>query len=284
MTSSTLDPIGSSAAAQHPAADIICLGTQGWFYKDWVGPFYPPRTQPSEYLSLYSRVFQAVELDTTFYGPPRPETVCAWRDSTPDGFVFAAKMPKLITHDKRLVDTDADLVEFLTALQLLGPKLGPILVQLPPSLATSARADLERFVRDLPTDFRYAVEFRHPSWASAETFDFLREHRLAWTIVDLEGLPSEPAVTTDFTYVRWLGHRPDVKRLNRIQIDRSADLQDWARQLDRIARHVQRIYGFMNNHYAGHSPASLRDLQECLGIPTVQPSQVWGTPALFESC
>src|ERR1019366_6104721 len=102
------------------------LGCQGWHYKDWVGGFYPPGTPPSAYLAFYARIFDTVELDTTFYGPPRRETVRLWDEMTPDGFQFAAKMPKAITHDKRLAEAEADLVEFLTAMQGLGSTLGPI--------------------------------------------------------------------------------------------------------------------------------------------------------------
>ncbi len=237
------------------------LGTQGWSYKDWVATFYPPNTPPRDYLDFYSRIFDVVEIDTTFYGPPKPDTVRAWDAATPAGFEFAAKMPRIITHDRKLHDAGHDLLEFLEAMEPLGAKLGPILIQLPPSFDYGERAALEEFLPLLPDEFRYAVEFRHPSWLRHETRSLLEERRLAWTVIDLHYMPQDTTVTTDFTYVRWLGNREDIKRLDRIQIDRSEDIDAWAEQLERIARRVQRIYGFMNNHYAGHSPGSVADLK-----------------------
>ena len=239
----------------------IRLGTQGWHYKDWVGAFYPPGTPPSAYLPFYSRVFDAVELDTTFYGPPRPETIRLWDETTPENFRFAAKMPRTITHDKRLIDTEADLVEFLTVMQGLGSKLGPILIELPPSFEASEVHSLKRFLEILPEEFRYSVEFRHKSWHNHDTAELLRRHRIGWTVIDLHHLALDIRLTADFSYLRWLGNRRDITKLNLVQIDRSRDLEDWARRLDEIAEKVQRVYGFMNNHYAGHSPASVREPQ-----------------------
>ncbi|HEV3309221.1 MAG TPA: DUF72 domain-containing protein, partial [Chloroflexota bacterium] len=180
------------------------LGTQGWAYKDWVGGFYPPGTPASRYLEFYSRVFDTVELDTTFYGPPRAETVRSWFDSTPDDFVFAAKMPGIITHERRLVGTEADLVEFLDAVSLLGSKLGPLLVQLPPSFTFEEMSSLSKFLAILPEEFSYAVELRHESWLHPDTAKLLAEHHVAWTIIDLHYMPKTVHLTCDFTYVRWL--------------------------------------------------------------------------------
>jgi|SRR5579884_643545 len=251
------------------------LGTQGWSYKDWVGTFYPPGSSASGFLSFYSRVFDAVEIDTTFYGPPRPQTVREWDAATPDGFEFTAKMPRIITHDRKLHDAGHDLLEFLEAMYPLGDKLGPILVQLPPSLDYGERQTLLDFLELFPEEFRYSVEFRHPSWIREETVELLHERRLAWTIVDLHSMPRHVALTTDFTYLRWLGNRADVQKLDRIQIDRSVELDQWAVKLETIARRVQRIYGFMNNHYAGHSPASVGDLKARLDLPHIPPASLW---------
>jgi uncharacterized protein YecE (DUF72 family) len=247
------------------------LGTQGFAYRDWVGVFYPEGTGASRYLDLYSSVYDTVELDTTFYGAPRPETIRSWHDSTPENFCFTAKMPKIITHDLRLVNAERDLVEFLTAMEEFKEKLGPIVIQMPPSFSSLERASLEKFAAILPEEFRYTVELRHRSWLTPETEDLLREHRLAWTLIDLHGMPKAINLTTDFTYVRWLGNRSDVSRLNKIVVDRSDDLAQWAVELDRIAERVRRIYGYMNNHYAGHSPASLNALRSAMGMAPVGP-------------
>jgi uncharacterized protein YecE (DUF72 family) len=256
------------------------LGTQGFAYKDWLGVFYPAGTPATEYLRFYSRVFDTLELDTTFYGPPRSEVVESWRESTPDDFVFSAKMPRTITHDKRLVAAEPELVEFLTAIQALGPKLGPILIQLPPSFTRAEAASLAAFAEILPEEFRYAVELRHPSWLVPSTADILERHRLAWTVIDLVSMPHAVHLTADFAYVRWLGNREDVKRLNQVVVDRLTDFDRWSVELDHISRKVQRIYGYVNNHYAGHSPASVNDLKRRVGQQPVQPESLWDQQTL----
>ena len=251
------------------------LGTQGFGYRDWVGPFYPDGTTSADFLSFYSQVFDTVELDTTFYGPPRPAIVRDWRDSVSEGFVFSAKMPKAITHEKRLVGAEPDLVEFLTAMLELGSKLGPILVQLPPTFSHDEVDTFIRFARILPEEFRYAVEFRHPSWLTPESASILSEHRLAWANIDLFGMPRDVRVTSDFSYVRWLGRRSDVRRLNRVVIDRSDDFDHWSQELDRISARLQRIYGYVNNHYAGHSPASVNEIRSRMRLAVVEPQSLW---------
>jgi uncharacterized protein YecE (DUF72 family) len=245
----------------------IYLGTQGWGYKDWLGSLYPAGTRSQDYLAIYAQHFGAVELDTTFYGTPRPASVDAWNRSTPDDFQFTAKIPRIITHDRRLVQAEPDFVEFLSAMQALGPKLGPLLLQFPPDFTSQERPALERFFQVLPDDFRFAAEFRHRSWLEEETYDLLRRHNVAWTVIDLNYMPKHVEITTDFVYVRWLGDHKKITRMDATQIDRRGELDTWAEVLDEVARHVQRIYGFANNHYSGHSPADIRHLISRLGVP-----------------
>lgn len=242
------------------------LGTQGWSYKDWVGALYPARTPAREYLSHYSQVFDAVELDTTFYGTPSVDRVRLWKESTPADFQFTAKTPRIVTHDRRLVDAQADFGEFLEVMSHLGTKLGAILIQLPPDFTTDERPAMEGFVRALPSDFRFAIEFRHRSWLSEETYDLLRLHRVAWTMIDLVYMPKRIECTADFTYVRWLGDRRQIQRVHETQIDRTPDLDAWAEQLENVAHSLERVYGFVNNHYSGHSPADVRFLKRRLGL------------------
>lgn len=245
----------------------IWLGTQGWGYKDWVGAFYPPETKARDYLSVYAQSFNAVELDTTFYAAPRLSQVEAWRDATPDDFQFTAKTPRAVTHDRHLVNAQEEMSEFLDAIRGLGDKLGAVLLQLPPDFTWDEREALWSFLAGLPSDIRFAAEFRHRSWLQDETLERLREANVAWTAADLHYMPRILEVTSDIVYVRWLGNRKQIERLHAVQIDRTADLDRWAEQLDEVARRVQRIYGFANNHYSGHAPADIRYLRTALGLP-----------------
>jgi uncharacterized protein YecE (DUF72 family) len=252
---------------------MILLGTQGWGYTAWRGRFYPESARQSDFLRLYAERFPVVELDTTFYGVPSEKTIRGWDASTPDGFEFTAKMPRAITHDRGLVDCTAEVDEFVSALSLLGPKLGAILIQLPPSFTSVEWVALEGFLSQLPDGPRYAIEFRHRSWLHDRTYDLLEHHSIAWTMIDLPYMPRVVRTTADFAYVRWLGdHKRDVFK-DPVRLDRHEDLEAWAEKLDEVARNVQRVYGFANNHYSGHSPDDIHYLQRLLGIESDQ-SQV----------
>jgi uncharacterized protein YecE (DUF72 family) len=247
------------------------LGTQGWSYKDWIGSFYPSGTRNEDFLSTYATIFDAVELDTTFYGTPTASRIDKWSSATPDEFRFTAKLPRAITHDRRLVDADEELEGFVDVMVRLGDKLGPLLIQLPPDFTTDERPPLERFLSLLPEGVGFAAEFRHRSWLNDETYELLRAHGVAWTMIDWRYLPIVPELTTDFSYVRWLGRREDIERVHATQIDRRERLDSWAETLDSVARRVERVYGFVNNHYSGHSPADVRYLRRSLGLPETVP-------------
>jgi uncharacterized protein YecE (DUF72 family) len=250
----------------------IYLGTQGWSYKDWIGSFYAPGTRNEDFLSTYATIFDAVELDTTFYGTPTASRIDKWNASTPDDFQFTAKLPRSITHDRRLVDAEEELAEFVEVMTRLRDKLGPLLIQLPPDFKIDERPALERFLSHLPEGVSFAAEFRHRSWLNDETYDLLRAHGVAWTMIDWRYLPIVTELTTDFSYVRWLGRREDIERVHATQIDRRARLDTWAETLDSVAHRVERVYGFVNNHYSGHSPADVRYLRRSLGLPETLPS------------
>jgi uncharacterized protein YecE (DUF72 family) len=251
----------------------ILLGTQGWSYPDWVGPFYPPATRQADFLTVYSQVFRTVELDTTFYGVPRPATVEGWRRRTPDDFEFTAKLPQRITHQKRLVDVQPELNEFLDVMKLLGEKLGPLLVQLPPDFRNGPDEfrQVDQFIQLLPPGQLFAIEFRHRSWAKEELLGLLSERRICWCINDLPYLPKRVEVTGDFSYLRWMGDHRRIERFAGTQIDRTGEYDAWAETLRELSAQVTRIYGYFNNHYAGHSPASVREMQRRLDQPVSAP-------------
>ncbi|MBI4541798.1 MAG: DUF72 domain-containing protein [Gemmatimonadetes bacterium] len=268
-------------------AGTILLGTQGWNYTAWVGPFFPEHSRPADFLRLYARAFGTVEVDSTFYAIPPAKTVRGWADRVPGNFVFALKMPQEITHERRLADSAGILARFTERARLLGSKLGPILIQLGPDFGPDRRGPFEAFLALLPRDLRFAVEFRRAGWLARPLLSLLAEHRVALALVEgpwirrerMLKLSEEP--TADFTYVRWMG--PDRRTLDysRVQADRSEELGLWAAALAKLAARVTAVYGYFNNHFQGHSPHSARTMQQLLGQRPVEPWQLADQTELF---
>lgn len=236
---------------------ILYLGTQGYAYKDWVGNFYPTSAPPDEYLSFYVEHFRAVELDSTFYGVPQPATVRAWYDLTPPDFVFTAKFPRRLTHATHLSIDDARA--FLDVMHGLREKCGPLLLQFAPDFGPDRAAELDRFLGELPRTFRYAVEFRHAGWNQTH-WDMLTRQRIALCLHDLHFPARAAPVTTNFTYVRWLGNRTQLTKFNRVQIDRGKEQAWWSEVLRKQLGQGQDVYGFVNNCWSGHAPTSAQQL------------------------
>jgi uncharacterized protein YecE (DUF72 family) len=265
----------------------IRLGAQGWNYDAWVGPFYPTGTRSAAYLSTYGRAFDTVEVDSTFYAVPPAKTVKGWGERVPSGFRFALKLPQEITHENRLRNSADVLALFTDRARLLGDKLGPILIQLGPDFAPVELPALAGFLPTLPRDLNFAIEFRQRGWIHDGIIALLAEHRVALTLTDARWIPRKTMLalaerpTADFAYVRWMGPNRDIVDYSRIQIDRSRELEAWALVLPALARRVQTVYGYVNNHFAGHSPASLRELQGLLHLPTVAPDDLGEQMRLF---
>jgi uncharacterized protein YecE (DUF72 family) len=260
----------------------VRLGVQGFSPKDWVGTFYPPKFPPRQFLPFYAQVFDTVEVNSTFYAIPSTSTVRSWATRTPPEFTFTCKMPQEITHDKRLLGAEERLSIFLSKMRLLENKLGPIVIQFPRSFARRFEENLLDFLPLLPQDMRFAIEFRSQSWNDGATFDLLREFNVAWCINDWQDLPPVIETTTDFAYLRLVGFHREFKYLGQVQKDRSKELASWASTLEGLAKRVERIYVYVNNHYAGHAPATVQQLQELLGLPTVDPRSLWPQePDLF---
>jgi uncharacterized protein YecE (DUF72 family) len=243
------------------------LGTQGWSYDSWVGSFYPPGTSSDAWLAAYATEFNTVELDTTFYAVPRASTVTGWYGRTPVEFRFAAKFPQKITHEKQLVACRAETVAFLDAMAGLGEKLGPLLLQMPPSFSAGQVDALSTFMHDLPAGFRYALEVRHRSWLTKEMLpsllDILQKQGVALCLVQHAWMPKLDEITAPFTYVRWLGRREDIPDTDysHVRINRDNQIVTWAERIAGYLRAGITVYGYFNNHYQGHSPASVRALQ-----------------------
>jgi uncharacterized protein YecE (DUF72 family) len=265
----------------------IRLGTQGWNYAGWVGPFYPSGTRPRDFLKLYSRGLDTVEVDSTFYAIPAASTVRGWVERTPEGFTFSLKVPRDITHEQRLVGTDALFDEFTDRARELGPKLGPILIQLGPDFAPSERSALQRFLARLPPDLRFAVEFRQRGWINEETHSLLTDHQVALALTEGKWIPREWALsllrrpTADFHYLRWMGEHDEIVDFSQVQVDRSAELREWADAMAELPSLGFTVYGYVNNHFSGHSPATVRALLRLLGEKPVAPEELGDQISLF---
>ncbi|MBI1798289.1 MAG: DUF72 domain-containing protein [Candidatus Eisenbacteria bacterium] len=261
----------------------VLLGTQGWSYSDWIGVFYPPGAKPEHYLPFYSQVFDTVELDTTFYDAPKVAIARSWGKRVPGSFRFAAKVPRAITHDRRLAATAAEFESFVRSLDPLGEKLGPLLIQLPAEFTRdeSTAGTLRKFLAQVPAGVKVAVEFRDASWHDEATYEVLRQHNAAFAWTQWRDLPRVTEVTADFLYLRWLGVRDRVEKYDRVSIDRSAAHAEWEADLTRALPRVREVYGYFNNHWAGHSPASANEMKRRLGLIVVEPRDRWSQRELW---
>ena len=282
MTTSPTPPRSGAAKAPPP----IRLGAQGWNYPGWVGPFYPLRTRPADFLSVYARAFDTVEVDSTFYAVPAARTVRGWHDRTPDGFVFTLKLPQEITHELRFVEAQEVAQRFFDVARELGPKLGPVLIQCGPDFAPSERDALEEFLFTLPGDIAFAIEFRHKGWINEETHALLTARNVALALVDARWIPRKWMLTlaerptAGHAYVRWMGSDRSITDYSQVQIDRTAEIESWAAVLPSLSKSVK-VYGYVNNHFSGHSPANVRALQRELGQVPKDPAQLTEQLGLF---
>jgi uncharacterized protein YecE (DUF72 family) len=235
----------SSPALERPySLPGILLGTSAFTANGWEGSFYPSGMKSRDFLSYYATQFATVEVDSTFYGCPSPRTVNNWAARTPEDFIFSVKIPQVITHEKVLVDCDAELAEFLKTMDILGPRLGPMVFQFPlfdrwkfPK-QDSFLAVLAPFLKKLPADHKFVVEIRNKTWLDAKFVDVLREYNVALALTDTSFMPRPwemkekfDLVTADFAYVRWLGARKGIeqqtKTWDKTIVDRTSDLKNW---------------------------------------------------------
>jgi len=242
------------------------IGCSGWSYKDWSGIFYPKGLQAKDYLKFYSNVFNCVEIDSSFYRIPNQFMVNQWKANTPDGFLFSPKLPKKITHENKLKGSESTLLYFYSVMSKLGGKLGPIAVQLPPSVKLSTHLEtMKKFLDQLSPDFKHAIEFRHKSWFTPEVYDLLKSKNVAmvWSLNQYVETP--PEVTADFVYLRMVGDR-EITEFSGIQKDRSEEMKRWASAIQSKSDDFEQGFIFFNNHFAGFSPESANEFRRLLGL------------------
>lgn len=269
----------------------LALGTQGWSYADWVGAAYDAGTRPDGYLRAYAREFAGVEVDSTFYGTPDAERVRRWAAQVPDGFTFAVKLDREITHEHRLQHAAPLVDAFVAEVSALGDQLEAILVQLAPDFGPAEIGALAGFVDALPAGPRWAVELRDAAWFRGDTLarlrDVLGRRGVALALTDGPFVPLDLMLdevrrpTASHGYVRWLGRRETYARFDAVQVDRAADIARWADALRAHAASYARIAGYVGNEYAGHAPQTVRDLYAALGVPHARPHLIAQT-SLFE--
>jgi uncharacterized protein YecE (DUF72 family) len=265
----------------------IRIGTQGWNYEAWLGPFYPPETRSADMLTTYGRAFDTVEVDSTFYAIPAESTFTGWRERTPADFVFALKLPQQVTHEQRLRDRAGVTAEFFERARMLGPKLGPTLVQLAPDLDQRELPALVDFLGRIPKDVRVAIEFRHRGWINDGILALLKEHNVALALVDGRWIPRRTMLdlatrpTADFAYIRWMGPNRELVDYSRVQIDRSDELDQWTEAIATMVDKGLDVYGYVANHFSGHSPATARDMQIRVGQTPVSPTELGDQLLLF---
>ena len=240
------------------------LGCSGWSYDGWKGSFYYPLDLDNRYwLSYYSKIFDFVEIDSTFYRIPSLFMVNNWNKRTPDNFRFAVKFPKVITHDKRLKDVEKDIEKFYDAMEPLYDKILVFLMQLPPSLQIAEGLDLIKNLQYLlDPSFRYAIEIRHHSWFNEFFYNYLKEKNYCLVWSQLDSLVTPPVVTTDFVYLRLIGDRSiDEGDFGRIKKDRTKEMQLWNNILKDIQNNEKNVKNAIvaaNNHYTGFGPMTAK--------------------------
>jgi uncharacterized protein YecE (DUF72 family) len=245
----------------------IHVGTMGWSYDFWVGNFYPPKTNASEYLTEYARHFDSVEVDNTFYRIPSEATVKKWFDQTPSSFVFSLKFPRIITHVKMLKNCDGETSVFLKNVSALRDKLGPLLLQFPPTFGPKHLPLLEGFLASLPHKLRVAVEVRNRELLNDGFYSLLKRQAVALAWVDSPFMPTAGVATADFLYLRWEGDRRKVNGLQgKVEIDKYGDIKSWADRIRMFLDESEEAFGYFSKYYSGHPPTDAKQLQGLLQL------------------
>jgi uncharacterized protein YecE (DUF72 family) len=241
-------------------AGAIHIGTSGWHYKHWVGPFYPPKFAAGRFIDFYKEHFAAAEINGSFYRMPSDDTLAAWRDAVPANFRFAAKASRFITHAKKLALPISQYERFFDGIGTLEPKLGPILFQLPPHWRFN-RERLEAFLEALPRRYRYAFEFREPTWLNEDAYALLRKHRAALCLYHIAGFQSPIKVTANFVYIRL--HGPGGKYQGTYD---DAALRRWARDIRAWSQEEKAVWCFFDNDQNGYAAEDALRLQSMLKL------------------
>jgi uncharacterized protein YecE (DUF72 family) len=225
-------------------------GTSGYSFREWVGRFYPPKTASNNFLAYYASRLNSVEINHTFRRFPTAKLTSAWAEGTPESFRFSIKMHRSVTHRARLEDVGKSVADFLAALIPLGPRLGVVLFQLPPYLPAD-RERLESFLAGLPSGFRFALEFRHPSWNDRTVHRLLGNSGVALCAAEAETGVADFIQTASFGYMR----------LRRVPPYTDEEFEIVQRQIEKILKQVEDLYLYVKHDDEGIAPETVRRLQ-----------------------
>jgi uncharacterized protein YecE (DUF72 family) len=271
----------------------INIGCQGWNYSDWTtkaggeSVFYPRGTKPNEMLEIYSKIFETVEVDSTFYAIPATSTVEGWYQKTGDNFTFSLKLPQEITHDLNLrKNSYVILEEFCERSRELKEKLAAVLIQLPPQFEANKEnaQNLRNFLEQLPKNIRFAVEFRNREWMVNWTYEELEKNNVALCLVEGSWIPREIMFETigkskvDFSYVRWMGER-NLENFDKVVRPQNVNLEMWKAELEKLRN--KNVFAYFSNFYEGHAPASANKLMKCFGQEITETESLENQGSLF---
>ncbi|HJR85715.1 MAG TPA: DUF72 domain-containing protein [Nitrososphaeraceae archaeon] len=249
----------------------LYIGCSGWSYSSWEGPFYPSNIDNKLMLTYYSKIFDYVEIDSTFYNIPSQSMVKNWNKRTPNNFRFTVKFPKIITHEKKFRNVEKELSQFYENMEPLKDKILALLIQLPPSY--ELKEGLETFRNyDFFFDntFRYAIEVRHSSWFSELAYNMFRNSNISLVWSQMDVLQTPPVITTDFIYLRLIGDRSiQESNFGKLQRDRSLEMKGWTDRISQLKEQEKSLkIGIVaaNNHYGGFGPGTVNMFREMLNL------------------
>lgn len=234
------------------------IGTSGWSYSHWKGPFYPADAASRDLLAHYIESFDTAEINNTFYQLPERRTLTGWRRAVSEGFEFSVKASRYITHQKKLKDPATSTAKFFDRIEALGDALGPVLFQLPGRWSYNGQR-LAEFLEALPHTYRYAFELRDTSWINDAALELLAEHNAAFCIYELDGFVTPSEVTADFVYIRL--HGPDGPYQGKYD---TRTLRRWAKQISRWTGEGLDVYCYFDNDEHGYAPLNAAKLSSML--------------------
>jgi uncharacterized protein YecE (DUF72 family) len=236
----------------------IYVGTSGWNYDHWKGPFYPKDIKPKDEFKYYIDHFKTVEINSTFYRLPSKKTLLNWKKSSPKDFIFSIKASRYITHVKRLKEPKKSLSIFLSLIKNIKPKLGPILFQTPPNWKVNIKR-FENFIKFLDKNYKYAFEFRDRSWLIEDIFDLLKKNNLAFCIYDLQGFQTPIEITADFVYVRL--HGPKSAYSGSYS---KKNLKKWAKLFKKLKKNKLDIFCYFNNDEKAYAVKNAQEFKRLI--------------------